>query len=135
MPARPPLLLVAGLLALSSVATAQPRTEEVDLSVVNRIKTEAFQRSQVMEYARQLADVHGPRLAASPAYRRAAQWAVEAFHDMGVANAALETWGRFGRSWVYTRVAVEMVEPSAVTLTGVPLAWTAGTRKPVEARV
>jgi hypothetical protein len=107
--------------------------EEVDLAVVSRIKDEAFQRSQVMEYAHHLADVNGPRLAASPAYRKAARWAVEAVHDMGVAKAGLETWGKFGRSWEYTRVAVELVEPSATTLTGVPLAWSAATRGPVEA--
>src|SRR5687768_1502848 len=130
------VLFGVAFLALSSDALSSATdAEEVDLAVINRIKDEAFQRSQVMEYAHQLADVIGPRLAASPSYRRAASWAVETFRGMGVEKARLEPWGTFGRSWSYTRVAVEMIEPSTTTLTGVPLAWTAGTRGPVEAPV
>src|SRR5262245_7843981 len=134
MKARLSLILAIGLFSLPYAAMAAG-AEEVDLAIVSRIKDEAFQRSQVMEYADQLADVNGPRLTASPGYRRAAQWAVEAFHGMKVAKAGLETWGKFGRSWTYTRVAVQMLEPSNTTLTGVPLAWSPGTRGPVEAPV
>jgi hypothetical protein len=123
------------LFAIGLVLASTALAEEVDLGVVNRIKNEAFHRSQVMEYLHHLADENGPRLAASPGYRRAAQWAVEAFHGMGIAEARLEPWGRFGRSWSYTRVAVQMVEPMATTLVGVPLAWSGATRGAVEARV
>ena len=45
--------------------------EDVDLSVVNRIKNEAFNHSQVMNYVHYLADENGARLASSPDYRRA----------------------------------------------------------------
>ena len=67
--------LVAGLLALStSVLLSQ---EPVDLGVVDRIKDEAFARSEVMDHLRNLTDVHGPRLTGSPEFEEAAQWAVE----------------------------------------------------------
>ena len=51
--------------------------EAVDLGVVDRIKTEAFARSEVMEDLRQLTDVHGPRLTGSPGFDEAAKWATE----------------------------------------------------------
>ena len=36
--------------------------EPVDLSIVHRIKTEAFENSKVMDHLFYLTDVHGPRL-------------------------------------------------------------------------
>jgi carboxypeptidase Q len=36
--------------------------EQVDISVIERIKREALQNSQVMEHAFFLSDVYGPRL-------------------------------------------------------------------------
>ena len=50
-------------LALALVLVAQ---ESVDLSVVQRIKTEALENSWVMNHVFYLADVHGPRLTGSP---------------------------------------------------------------------
>lgn len=51
-----------------------PAAEKVDLAAVNRIRTEAFQRSKVMDHAFYLTDVHGPRLTGSPQLRSAAEW-------------------------------------------------------------
>src|SRR5258708_3382638 len=42
--------------------------EKVDLSVINRIKTEAFENSKVMDHMFYLTDVNGPRLTGSPNY-------------------------------------------------------------------
>ena len=83
---------------LSSLGLAESSaTEPVDLRVVNRIKTEAFTRSAVMDYLHYLADENGPRLGLSPEYRRAARWAVEAFQAAGI-DARLESFGEVGRS-------------------------------------
>jgi carboxypeptidase Q len=109
--------------------------EEVDLAVVNRIKNEAFTRSQVMDYMHYLADENGPRLAASPEYQRAARWAVAAFQEAGIEDARLEAFGEFGRSWSWSGISVQMIEPQATTLHGVPFAWSAGTDGAVEANV
>ena len=49
--------------------------EKVDLTVVNHIKSEAFQNSQAMEDLFYLADVYGPRLTNSPGHKAAAEWA------------------------------------------------------------
>lgn len=109
--------------------------EEVDLAVVSRIKDEAFNRSQVMNYVYYLADVNGPRLAASAEYQRAARWAVETLKKAGIDNARLESFGDFGRSWSWSGISVQMVEPQATTLIGIPLAWSAGTNGTLNASV
>jgi len=109
--------------------------EDVDLMAVNRIKEEAFNHSRVMNYMHYLADENGARLAASPGYRRAARWAVEELKRAGIAEARIEEFAGFGRSWAWSSVSLQMVEPDSTTLIGVPLAWTAGTVGPVRADV
>ena len=52
---------------LTGVLTAQS-PEAVDLSVISRIKTEAFENSRVMDTLGYLTDVNGPRLTASPGF-------------------------------------------------------------------
>jgi carboxypeptidase Q len=116
------LLLVA--LSLPIALLAQ---EQVDLSVVNRIKAEAFQNSKVMEHAYALTDLYGPRLADSPGYLKAAEWTVKTLKGWGLEDAKLEKWGTFGRTWSYSRFALHMLEPQQTSLVGVPMAWSPGT--------
>ena len=75
------LFVAAVAVILPLFAAAQ---QAVDLSLVDRIKGEAFARSQVMEHLRELSDVHGPRLTASPEFDDAAKWAMERRPRMGV---------------------------------------------------
>ena len=103
-----------------------------DRGMVDRIKAEAFDRSQVVEILRNLTDVHGPRLTASPQFDRAAEWAMARLKRCGLANVHLEAWGPFGRSWEATRYSVEQLEPTYVQLDAAPLAWSAATSSPVE---
>ena len=49
--------------------------EKVYWDVVQKIRDEGFKRSKVMETASYLTDVYGPRLAHSPSYNAAAEWA------------------------------------------------------------
>ena len=123
-------LLIMGL----SVATASVAAE-VDLAVVNRIKDQAFNHSQIMDYMHYLADENGPRLAASPGYQRAANWAVAMLRKSGIESARLEPIGEVGRSWSWSGISVRMVEPQATTLNALPLAWSAGTDGTVTAPV
>ena len=73
--------------------------DSVDLAAVNKIKTEAFEHSKVMEHLEYLTDVYGPRLTASPEFKEAAEWALKRLQEYGLENAHLEKWGPFGRSW------------------------------------
>ena len=111
-----PALLLPALLA----------QEKVDLSVINRIKSEEFQNSKVMEHAFYLTDVHGPRLAGSPGYQAAAEWAMREMTKWGLANVKKESF-EFGRGWTNSRFVAQMKEPQYTVLIGAPRPWSPGT--------
>jgi len=115
------LLLLAWLLA---AAWGQPK---LDLGLVSRIKTEAYDHSKVMDHLSWLSDVYGPRLTASPEFFQAAEWAAGRLREIGLSNVHLEPWGPFGRSWSLEQWSVEMVEPRYAVLNATPLAWSGGT--------
>jgi carboxypeptidase Q len=100
--------------------------EKVDLSVINRIKAEAFENSKVMEDMFYLTDVNGPRLTGSPGYKAAADWVVQRMTEYGL-QAKEEKWGPFGRGWANKHFEAHMIEPQYQPLIGVPLAWTGST--------
>src|ERR1700692_3223370 len=52
----------------------QPATENLDLTMYQRIRDEGLSHSHVMEYASGLADGIGPRLTGSPNPKRAHEW-------------------------------------------------------------
>jgi carboxypeptidase Q len=101
--------------------------DHVDLGVVDRIKTEAFDHSQVMDHLYNLTEVNGPRLTGSPEFERAAKWAAERLKGFGVANPHFEKWGPFGRSWSLQQASVEVIEPRYSQVTAAPLAWSSST--------
>jgi hypothetical protein len=68
----------------------------------------------------------GPRLTASPAHKRAAEWTRERLASYGLVNAHLEPW-KFGRGWTLERLTVEMIEPRYVPLIGYADGWSAAT--------
>lgn len=112
------------MLLLCAMLLAQ---ETVDLSVVQRIRTEAFENSQVMDHVFRMADVYGPRLTGSPAFQASGEWAVKQLQEWGLQNVKLEKWGPFGKSWSLVRYSGNMIEPQPAPITGVPLPWTPGT--------
>ena len=124
--------VVAAVLAIactgSFLVSAQQRPE---LAVVQAIKVEAFDRSQVMDHARELSDRFGGRLTGSAQFDAAAKWAVERLRRFGVSDARLEPWGKFGRSWSAQEYSVEQLAPYYASLIAVPLAWSAPTSGPV----
>jgi carboxypeptidase Q len=121
--------IVVGVMLFGSHLSAG--ADEVDLEVIHRIKDQAFNHSQVMEYMHILADRNGPRVTGSPGYRRAADSAIKAMKQAGISDARLEPWGTFGRGWSWSRIAVQMKSPDNTTLTGFPADWTAATVGPV----
>ncbi len=121
--------------ACSLLLVAPAVAEDVDLLVINRIKAEAFHNSKVMDYVFMLTDLNGPRLSGSPGHHRAAETAAQAMRDIGIRDASVEHWGKFGRSWSYANVSVRMLSPTETPLTGVPMAWSGGTDGPVRGDV
>ena len=63
-------------MSFALIAAASLRAEEpVHWDVVQQIREEAFERSQIMDTASWLTDVYGPRNSKSTGYRQAAEWA------------------------------------------------------------
>lgn len=123
------LLMGLGVLGLSA-QVADP----VDLEAIQRLKEEGFERSQVMDTAWWLTEVHGPRLTNSPQMRAAADWAAKRLSEWGLANVKQEPWGQeFGRGWSNERTVVQVVKPTPWPVLAYARAWTPGTGGPVTA--
>jgi carboxypeptidase Q len=112
------------------VAPALPAQERIDQAAIARIKEEGFARSQVMDLASWLTDVHGPRLTNSPQSRAAGAYAVEKLRSWGMTNPRLE-WFPFGRGWSNERMVAQVVAPVPYPVLAFPGAWTVGTNGPV----
>jgi hypothetical protein len=101
--------------------------------VIERIKDEGINRSEVMRTLEYLTDVIGPRLTGSPALKRANEWTRDRLTSWGLQNAHLEPWGPFGRGWTLKRFSAEAVEPQAFPLLAYPRAWSPGLDAPLTA--
>ncbi len=101
--------------------------ENVNLSIVHAIKTEAFENSKVMDHMFYLTDVHGPRLAGSANFKAAGDWAVSRLKEYGLVNVREEKWGPFGRGWTNKHFEAAMVEPQYSPLLGFAVGWSAST--------
>lgn len=119
------------LAALALISVSVFAQDSADLGVIERIKTEAFDHSKVMDHLYYLSDVYGPRLTGSPEFNQAADWALSRMKEIGLSNAHFEKWGPFGRSWSLKQSTLELIEPRYAQLSAVPLAWSAPTNGPV----
>lgn len=108
-----------------------PAQERVDLNMMHKIKTEAFNNSRVMETMHQLTDRYGPRLTNSKQFREAGNWAVKQLTDWRMSNVKLEKWAAGFPGWQVTHYSGAIVEPAYQPIIGLPVAWTAGTSGPV----
>lgn len=112
-----PLVMLPAALAAQAPAAS-------DTTILARIRDEGFNRSRVFQTAVALSDIRGPRLAGSPQFREAAEWAVQELTSWGMTGATLEPWGtRRGRSWSVTRHSVEMTAPRYQRIIAFPRAW------------
>jgi len=112
----------------SVLASAQSiSTPTVDNAVVERIKTEAFENSHIMDYASWLTDVYGPRLTNTPQLLRAQNYVMGVFNELGLVNVHLHKWGPFGTGWELKRFAVHANSPYAYfPVIAYPKAWSPG---------
>jgi len=99
----------------------------LDRDALARIRAEGLQRSQAAPVFDMLTVTIGPRLTASPAHKRAAEWVRDRLAAYGLENVHLEPW-TFGRGWALDRLTIEMIEPRYVSLIGYADGWSAPTR-------
>jgi len=111
---------------LSLTGFAQEATENLDQAMLDKIKQEGLNKSQVMETAFYLTDVSGPRLSNSAGLNNAEDWAVKKLSSWGLVKAQREAWGTFGRGWEIQKSYVAMTTPYYDPLIAAPKAWTPG---------
>ncbi len=117
------------LLLVSLAAHGQVRpSDAADPAMLNRIWLEGTNNSRVMEHLSWITDVFGPRIPGSPAYNKAADWAVRRFTELGLANAAIEPSGELGLGWSYEYVSAHMTAPSYMPILAYPRPWTGSTK-------
>ena len=66
--------------------------ERADPGVIERLKENAYQHSQVMDTLSYLTDVYGPRLSGSPGFYEAAQWAKNRLESWGLENVRFDSY-------------------------------------------
>jgi carboxypeptidase Q len=121
------LLPLALALTLSLGAPGKGLAQEpVDREVTRRILAEGLERSQILGLYTYLTDLVGPRLTATPAFKAAADWAVETLEGWGASDVHLEAWD-FGRGWTLEGLTLEMTSPRYFPLVGYPDAWSPST--------
>ena len=118
-------LVIALLLIFVALETGAQ--EKLDLQMVDRIRTEGLTNSKITDFLIYLCDVYAPRLPASPQYVQAGEWVVAKAKELGLANAAMEPYGTFGRSWELQKFYAAMTAPQYMPIIGYPKAWTPGT--------
>jgi hypothetical protein len=101
--------------------------DQVDRSVIAKIKAEGFQNSKAMETLSYLVDVFGPRLTSSPNIRASQKWTMEKMTEFGLSNPRLEEWGTFGNGWTVESYSVELMSPTYDRINAMPLAWSPST--------
>ena len=127
--------LYALLLGLSLPVLLNAQTENIDTAMVNRIRDEGLNRSQVAAIAHQITDVAGPRLTNSPGYHRAADWIVQTLQGWGLSGAQKEAWGQFGYGWEAQKTVVAMRTPYYRPLIAYAVPWSGSTNGSVSAPV
>jgi carboxypeptidase Q len=128
-------LLAPALLALFVTRVLHGQGLSADTTAPRLIREEGLRRSHVLETALALSDLSPPRLAGSPGYLHAANWAVDRLHKWGIPTARLEPWGKATPSWVVDRYQLEMQSPWYLHLTAFPRAWSPATTGEVRAGV
>ncbi len=109
--------------------------EPINSAIVQKIRTEGLEKSKAMNIAYHITDVSGPRLSNSPGLKRAQDWAVKYFTEMGLKNVKLEAWGDFGKGWQVDKYYAATTLPYYHAMIASPKAWTPGTKGPIKSEV
>src|SRR3989454_7895124 len=121
--------LIGALLCLPILAQSRS-----DKDLLERIRKEEANNSQIMKTEHMLTDVYGPRLTGSPNHKAAAEWAIKQMTAWGLRNAHLEPWDFGHVGWLNERFTGHIISPVKDVLSCEVLSWTPGTRGPVTAK-
>jgi carboxypeptidase Q len=104
-----------------------------DKDLLERIRKEERDNSQIMKTEHMLTDVYGPRLTGTPNHKGAAEWAIKQMTAWGLSNGHLEPWDFGHVGWLNKRLTAHIIAPVQDPLVCEVLAWTPSTRGPVRA--
>jgi hypothetical protein len=129
------LVLFLGIPVVGLSASSSAGVSEEDDAIIQKIRAEGWDNSQVMEILHHFTDVYGPRLTGSPNLVKAQKWAVKQMEEWGMQNGALEgfEWGNVG--WQNEYFTGHILSPVSDHLVGEVLAWTPSTPGTVRAQV
>ena len=125
--------LAAGLCAAAVLTVAAQAPSVADMNT--RLREEEANHSKIMWILHEITDVHGPRLTGSPGLRDAQNWAVETMKSWGLENVKLEPWNFNHPGWQNYELEANVLEPFQQPLNVRAVAWTPGTKGPVQGQV
>ena len=107
-----------------SVSFSQSGGSIVNLDAIEKIKTEASRQSQLMEVARNITTVSGPRLTNSPNVRAAGEYARKKLVEWKLDDVHLETWN-YGSGWSNDKFSMKLASDPALSFLAYsnPDAW------------
>lgn len=118
---RKKLTFALWLLCLPAIIFAQ------DTAIIQQIKKEGLENSQVMDIAFHLTEKSGPRLMNSPGFYRAMDYSMNQLKEWGLQNVEKDEWGNFGKGWELKKFYVAMKSPWYKPVIAFPKAWTSST--------
>ena len=120
---------------VSGSTASKPAVYTAPKAVIDKIRDEGLNHSQVMQTLSYLTDVIGGRLTNSPNMKRANEWTRDTMAKWGMQNAKLEAWGPFGRGWSLKSFSAQVNEPTVFPVIAYPKAWSPSTKGPVTSEV
>ena len=112
------------------------QSENVDLSMIYKIKQEGLKNSSIEDLAFWLTDFVGPRLTASTGYNRGNEWAKKKMEELGFQNVRIEAAKDFSRGgWDNLKTYAAMTAPYYANFACNPVAWTGSTNGLVKSEV
>lgn len=122
------------LFCLPFLSPAQ--SENIDLSMIYRIKQEGFKNSSMEELAFWLTDFVGPRLTGSTGNKRGNEWAKKKMEELGLQNVRIEAARDFSQGgWDNLKTYAALTAPYYSNFACNPVAWTGSTNGLVKGEV
>ena len=122
---------IISLLALSCLATTALLAQDASLNDVRKL---AHDSAKLEPELRHLTDDIGGRVPGTPAFQKAAEWAMATMREAGADNVRLEEF-TMATSWAEGGTRVRVVSPTAFELRARSIAWSPALAKPLTARV
>jgi hypothetical protein len=98
----------------------------VDQEMVDNIREDGFDHSELSNTLSYMTDVLGARLTNSNDMRRAQTWAVKEMNRIGLTNIEIEPFMDYGVSWDNEYFSLHLLEPDYQVMLGYPIAHTPG---------